>query len=194
MLRNEARTSSSRSAPTLRAFDEHAAERDVDRQLRERASRNREPSLIIDGPDFRESPVAVADRALGRCLDERELRDVAELQRKHAQDHAGERRAQDLRIGVALPLQIVVFAVKSIADAGTDAPAAALALIGGRLRYRLDVQSLELVALRVALDARGAGIDHVADARHGQRSLGDVRREHDASLRSGPEHAILFRR
>ena len=33
-----------------------------------------------------------------------------------------------------------------------------------RLRDRLDVQQLDLVAVAVALDAREAGVDHVADA------------------------------
>ena len=54
------------------------------------------------------------------------------------------------------------------------------ALVGRRLRDLLDLQLLDLVAEAVALDAREPGVDHVADARHGQRGLGDVGREHDA--------------
>src|SRR4029077_4997799 len=106
--------------------------------------------------------------------------------------HAGQRRAQDLRIGVTRSLREIVFAVESIAGAGTDAPATTLALIRRSLRDRLDVQPFQLVALAVTLDARGAGVDDVADARHRQRRFGDVGREHDAPLRSGPEYAVLL--
>ena len=49
-----------------------------------------------------------------------------------------------------------------------------------RLRDLLDLQQRRLVAQRVALDAREPGVDHVADAGHRQRRLGDVGREHDA--------------
>ena len=54
------------------------------------------------------------------------------------------------------------------------------------------MQALKLTARKVTLHARGAGVDHVADARHGQRGFGDVGREHDAPLRSRLEHAILL--
>ena len=62
-----------------------------------------------------------------------------------------------------------------------DAAAAAGALVRRRLADRLDLQLLDLVAVAVALDARHAGVDHVADARHRQRGLGDVGRQHDAA-------------
>ena len=54
------------------------------------------------------------------------------------------------------------------------------------------MQALELAARHVALHARGAGVDDVADARHRQRGFGDVRRQHDAPLRAGLEHAVLL--
>jgi hypothetical protein len=73
----------------------------------------------------------------------------------------------------------VVLAVEAVADAGPDAPAPALALVRRRLADRLDVEALDLGARAVAADARGAGVDDVADARHGQRGLGDVGRDHD---------------
>ena len=54
------------------------------------------------------------------------------------------------------------------------------ALVGRGLADRLDLQLLDLVAVAVALDARQAGVDDVADARHRQRGLGHVGGEHDA--------------
>ena len=75
----------------------------------------------------------------------------------------------------------VVLGVEPDADAVRRAPAAALALVGRGLRDRLDRQPLHLQPRAVAADPRGARVDDVADPRHRQRRLGDVRREHDAA-------------
>ena len=75
----------------------------------------------------------------------------------------------------------VVLVVEADADAVGDAPAAAGALVRRRLADRLDRQLLDLAAKAVALDARRAGVDDVADAGHGERGLGDVGGEHDAA-------------
>ena len=61
-----------------------------------------------------------------------------------------------------------------------------------RLADRLDRQLLDLAAKAVALDARRAGVDHVADARHRQRGLGDVGGEHDAARAVRREHLVLL--
>src|SRR5581483_5658685 len=71
--------------------------------------------------------------------------------------------------------------------------AASRALLRGRLRYRLDAQLLDLVAIAVALHAREPRVDDVAHARHGERGLGDVRREDDAASRVLLEDAFLLR-
>ena len=71
--------------------------------------------------------------------------------------------------------------------------AAAGALVRRGLRDRLDRQLLDLVAVRVAADARQAGVDDVADARHRQRGLRHVGRQHDAPpARRWAEHALLL--
>ena len=62
----------------------------------------------------------------------------------------------------------------------------------GRLRDRLDRQPLHLRPPAVARDPRGARIDHVADAGHGQRRLGDVRGQHDAPAGVRFEHPLLL--
>ena len=67
------------------------------------------------------------------------------------------------------------------------------ALVRRRLRDLLDLQQRRLVAQRIALDAREPGVDHVADARHRERGLGDVGREHDAPAARRREHALLLR-
>ena len=88
----------------------------------------------------------------------------------------------------------VVLGVQADADAGRDAPAAAGALVGRRLRDRLDRQSLHLQPAAVAGDARRAGVDDVAHAGHGDRRLGDVRRQHDAPAAVRLEDAVLLGR
>ncbi len=70
--------------------------------------------------------------------------------------------------------------VEADADAVGHAAAAPGALVGRGLADRLDLQLLDLVAVAVALDARQPGVDHVADAGHGERGLGHVGRQHDA--------------
>ena len=82
--------------------------------------------------------------------------------------------------------------VEPDADAVGRAPAAALALVGRRLRDRLDRQPLDLQAGRVAADARRARVHDVADPGHGERGLGDVGGEHDAAAGVGREDAVLL--
>ena len=81
---------------------------------------------------------------------------------------------------------------RRIAMPGPDAAAAAGALVRRGLRDLLDGQSLQPAAMAVAADARDAGVDHRADAGHGQRGLGDVGRQHDAPAARRPEHALLL--
>ncbi len=56
------------------------------------------------------------------------------------------------------------------------------------------MQPVQLLPRTVALDPRIARVDHVADARHGQRGLGHVGRQHQPALRSGIEHPVLVPR
>ncbi len=119
--------------------------------------------------------------------------DVGQAQRLHAQDDRRQRRAQDLGVGVRRPGAVVVFRVEPDAYPGGDAAAAAGALIGGSLRYRLGEKLLDLVAIAVAIDARETGVHHVAYARHGERGLGDVGREHDAARAAGMKYSFLLR-
>ena len=57
---------------------------------------------------------------------------------------------------------------------------------------RLDQQLLHLTPEAVALHARCASVDHVADARHGERGFGDVGRQHDPPAGVAVKNPVLF--
>ena len=175
-------------------FDQHATECDVDGQLRQGTTGVGQALVRIDRTEFGQTTIAVRDRAFGRRIDEREIGDLAEFQAQHAQDHAGQRRAQDFRLGVGCALRKILLVIQTKTNTRPDPTAATLALIRRGLRDRLDMQTFELIAMAIAFDACGTGVDDVADARHRQRSFGDVRCEHDAPLQTGLEHAILLGR
>src|SRR5262249_6464786 len=136
--------------------------------------------------------VAVGEGARARRIEERKLLHLAQAEALRAQDHAGERGAQQLGIGERRSLAEFLLRVQAHADAVRYAAAAPGALARRGLRYRLDAQHLDLVAIAVALHARVAGVDDVADAGHGERSLGDVRREHHAPRAARLEDAVLL--
>ena len=117
-----------------------------------------------------------------------------EPQRLEPQQHAREPRAQDLGLRERGPRREVLLGVQPHADAGRETAAATRALDRVRLRDRLDAQALHAVPRAVAADAREPRVDHVADPRHGQRRLGDVRREHDARRLARLEDSPLPRR
>ncbi len=88
----------------------------------------------------------------------------------------------------------VVLVVEADADPGGDPAAAALALVGRGLRDALHRQALDLGAMAVAADTGEAGIDDVVDARHRQRGLGDIGRQHHPAAPVRLEHPRLLGR
>ncbi|SMG03179.1 FIG00464934: hypothetical protein [Burkholderia singularis] len=174
--------------------ENHAADARIERQPRQFAAERRQRVVVVDRAQLVEQLIAVGDRAAGRRLEKRKRFDLRQMQRLHPQNHRRERRAQDLRIGEARPRLIIAFFIQTDADAVRDAAATARALVRGRLRDRLDLQLLDLVAVRVAFHAREARIDDIADPRHRQRRLGDVRRQHDPARVRRLEHALLLGR
>ena len=179
-------------AVELARLEDHPAHPRVDLELRQAPAGLRQAPVAVDRPQLLQQPDAVADLAAVGRVQEREVLDVAELERGHPQDHRGEVGAQDLGVGEARALLEVLLGVEADRDAVGRAPAAALALVGGRLRDRLDRQPLDLQPRAVAADARRARVDDRADPGHGQRRLGDVGREHHAGLRVRLEHPLLL--
>ena len=128
---------------------------------------------------------------IGR-FDEGKGGDIAQTQRRHLQDHRRQVGAQDLRIGKGRTAEEVIFRIETDTDAVGDTAAASFTLIGRGLGNRLDRQTLHLGAIAVAADARGAGIDHIFNAGHGQGGFRHVGRQHDASSAVRLKNPVLL--
>ena len=173
-------------------LQQDAAHARVQRQAGQRLACACQLLVVIDRAQLIEQLVAIADRLGARCFQKREMLHLAQMQRLHAQDHAGQRRAQDFRIGKRLATGKILLVIQADADAVGNPAATAGTLVGCRLADRLHQQLLDLVAIAVALDARGTGIDHVADAWHRQRGFCHVGGQHDAAALVVVEHAVLL--
>ncbi len=172
--------------------ENHAPDARVDRQLRELATEGGEFAPRVDGRELVQQLVAVGNGAGAGRLEKRKRRRLAQVERGHAQDDRCQGRAQDLGVGEARSGLEILLAIEPHAHARRDPAAATGPLLRGRLRDFLDLQQRHLVAQRIAAHPRHARIDDVVDARHGERRLGDVGREHDAPAAARSEHALLF--
>ncbi len=172
---------------------DHASDARIQRQTRQLATELGElTTILLDRSQFGQQRITIGHRLGRRCIDKGKRLDLAQTERLHAQDHARQRRAQHLRIGVQRPRFEILFGIQTDADSGLHPAAAARALARRRLRYRLGTQLLDLVAIAVALDARLPRIHHIANARHGERGLGDIGGQHDAPAAVRREHPLLF--
>ena len=148
--------------------NQHATDARVERQLGQRLADLGELVVVVERAQFLQQGIAIADRLGRRRLDEGEALDISQAQRLHAQDDAGQRRTQYLGIGERWTGVEIGLIVETHADARRHPAATAGALACRRLRNLLDLQLLDLVAVRVALDPSQAGVDHIADAWHGE--------------------------
>ncbi|CCJ85820.1 putative periplasmic protein kinase ArgK and related GTPases of G3E family [Cronobacter dublinensis 582] len=172
-------------AAVLLRLQHHARQTRVHRQLRKLTAQRRE---LIDrrlrvrgnGPELFQQAYAILNIALVRRFDKRERRDIAQTQRGHLQNNGRQVGAQDFRVGKFRAREEVVFGIQPDTDAFRDAAAAPFTLVGGGLGDRLNRQALHFGAIAVTADARGAGVDDIFNARHGQRGFRYVRGEHNA--------------
>ncbi|MNG80788.1 hypothetical protein D3C79_394270 [compost metagenome] len=183
-------------AAALLRFQYHARQARIDRQLRQLAALRGELVMAIFGRFNRtqlfQQAHAVQNIALVRRFDKRECGDIPQPERRHLQDNRRQVGAQDLRIGKLWPRQEILFGVQADTDTVRHAATAALTLVGGSLRHRLDRQALDLGAETVAADACGARIDDILDARHRQRGFRHVGRQHNAAAMMRLKHPVLF--
>ena len=172
-------------------FNEHSRQARVNRQPRHLAADGRE-LIVIDGLQFMQQAAGVADGAGMRRIDEGKAVDAAQPKRPHRQHHGSQVGALDFGIGIAWTGGKVVLAVEPKADARRDAPATPGALGGAGLGDGFHRQPLQLGAIAVAADAGEAGVNHIADVRHGDAGFGDIGGQDHALSASGREHALLL--
>ena len=180
-------TSTSRSAPSSLAGEDHPADARVERAGARASCRASVSSpLAVERADLLEHAVALVDGALRRRVEERESRSMSPSPSDFICRMAPARPdAEDLGIGVGGRSVEVLLVVEAEADAAPHAARAPLALIGARREIGSIRSCVTPERGVVAVDAREAGVDDVDDARDGERRLGDVRGEHDAALRGG---------
>ena len=177
---------------TITRLEQHAAHARIERQPGQPLANRRELVEVVNGAQLAKQLVAVGDGApLGR-LDEGKVFDTAQTQGLHAQNHRGQRTAQDLRVGKGRAALEVLLLVQANTNALGHPAAAPGPLVGRRLRDRLDQQLFDLAAKAVALDAGGAAVDHKADPGHRQRSLGHIGGQHDAPAAVGLKNTVLL--
>ena len=173
-------------------FQDHAAHARVQRQFGEFAAYGRQLVGVVDRAQLGQQLVAIGNRLGARRFQERKALDVAQVQALHAQDHAGQRGAQDFRVGEARPAVKILLVVQAYADAVSHPAAASGTLVGGGLAHRLDQQLLHFASETVALDPRRSSVNDVLDARNRERSLGHIGGQHDAALAVVVEDAVLL--
>ena len=84
-------------AAELGAGEDHPADARVDREAREALPERRELAVLAERAELLEHAVALGDRLRLRRIEERKVLDVAEPERLHPQDDAGEPGPLDLR-------------------------------------------------------------------------------------------------
>ena len=178
-------------AAALVSGEQYACDARIDRQSRELVAGGGELALLIDGVELAKQIKPIEHRTPWWRIDKGEGLDVFEPQRLHPKDDRGQRGAQDFGVGEGRALDEIGLIVEAYADAVGHPSTATCALIGGRTRYRLDLQLFDLAAIAIALDPGHAGIDDIADAGHGERGLGDIGRQHHARRIAGGKHALL---
>ena len=138
--------------------------------------------FFVDGAQFVQGLIAVANLPIVGRIKKRKLLDASQPQRLHLQDDAGEVGPPNLRVGKLRPLHERFLRIEANADAGSGSPASPLALVGRGLRYGFNRQALHRTPAAIARHPRQSGVDHILDSRHRQRSLGDVGAKDDARM------------
>ena len=87
----------------------------------------------------------------------------------------------------------VFLRIEPDADPRLHAPTSTHALIRTGLADRFDGQTLHLGPGRISADPCKSRVDHIPDARHGQRCFSHVRRQHDSppAMRLEDTHLLV---
>ena len=170
----------------------HAAHARVQRQPGQLLPGGGEFIGIVHRTQLGQQLVAVGNGPARRALQKGKVFHHTQTQRLHAQNHASQRAAQNLRVGKARPAVKVFLVIEPDTDAVGHPAAAAGALVGRRLADRLHQQLLHLASKTVTLHARRTSVDHITDAGHGERGLRHVGGQHNAPAAMAVKNAVLL--
>ena len=177
----------------LGAGRHHPRQGGIQRKARQLTAERGDPALLVERAELFQQAIAVPYQATVRRFYKGEVLHRAQLQVGHAQNHRAQIGALDFRIGERRPIVEIVLVVEPVGDAGHDPAAAPGALVGAGAGDRLHRQTLHLGVHAVAADAGGTGVDHIADARHGQRGFRHVGAQHHAPPAVAGKHPLLLR-
>ena len=152
----------------------------------------RQAVVVKNSAEFIEQLKPVRDGLGPRSLQKRKVRHIAQAQRHHAQNDTRQGAAQYLGFGEARTSVEVFLVVQADANAIGHTATSTRPLIGRRLADGLDQELLHLASEAVALDPGHPRVNHIANARHGERGFGHIGGQHDAGCATGFEHTFLL--
>ena len=155
-------------------LQEHPTQRGINGQAGQITAQGRQLTLLIEGSQFLQHRVAPANGHRGRRIEEREGLDVAEARGLHAQNHLSQVGPLDFGLGKRAARFEVLLGIQPDANTGLDTTRPSFALVGAALRHRFDREPPRTGAGIVAAHPDQTGVDDEADARNGERGLGNV--------------------
>ena len=114
------------------------------------------------------------------------------MQGLHSKNHTGQGTSQNLWIRKGRATIEVLLFKQTNANAVRDTTAPSRTLIGSSLGDGFHQKLLNLAPEAVALDTRKTRVDHVPNARHGERRLGHIGRQNHSALSVRSEDAVLL--
>src|SRR5690606_37429472 len=172
-------------------LQQHPAHRRIHRQTRQLPPQIRQISLPVQRPQILQQRVTGLDRPLPRRIDKRKRLHLPQPKRFHPQNHRRHIRPQNLRRRKPRPALEVLFRIQPNANPLRPPPATPFPLIRAALRNRLHRQPLRPRVRTEPADPRRPRIDYKTDSRNRQRSLRDIRRDHDFPLLQFLENPLL---
>ncbi len=155
-------------------LDDHPGDPRVQGQPGHEPAVRGEMTLPIQGAKLGEQGITVLDGPARRRVEKGELGRIDQLETGHPQDNLGQVGSQYLGRRIFGPVGVILLTIEADADPWPHPAAAALALVAARPRNRDNGQLAGPGPDVVARQARQAGINHIADAGHGDGGFSHI--------------------
>ncbi len=127
-----------------------------------------------------------------RCIDKRKRRNIRQTQRCHLQDYRSQICPQNFRIGKLRAGVKVLFRIQADTYPFRNTSTTSFTLVGGRLRNRLNRQTLNFGAIAITGNTCRSCIYHILDIRDSQRGFRHVSSKNNAVQVAWIKNALLF--